>query len=81
MRTKKEVYWGPEIFQYFWRLTSWIVGPLSESKISGSGFFYLVMVCGNPDQVESDQDHAPISDNGKMGIKDEVYRRDRKGGK
>jgi hypothetical protein len=37
---------------------SWIVGPLSESKISGSGFFYLFMVCGNPEKVENDQDHS-----------------------
>jgi hypothetical protein len=40
LRTKKEVYWGPEIFQYFWRLKNWIVGPLSEGKTSGSGLFY-----------------------------------------
>ena len=60
---------------------SWIVGPLSESKISGSGFFYLVKVCGNSEKVESDQDHDPISDNRKIGMEDEVYRRDRKGDK
>jgi hypothetical protein len=24
---------------YFWRLKNWIVGPLSEDKTSGSGFF------------------------------------------
>ncbi len=30
---------GPEILIYFWRLKNRIVGPLSESEISGSGFF------------------------------------------
>jgi hypothetical protein len=28
-----------DILRYFWRLKSWIVGPLSENRISGSGFF------------------------------------------
>jgi len=37
MQTKKKLL-GQEIFKYFWRLKSWIVGPLSENKISGSGF-------------------------------------------
>jgi len=27
-------------FQYFWRVKGWIVGPLSENKISGSGLFF-----------------------------------------
>jgi hypothetical protein len=35
---EKRRCWGPEIFQYFWRLRNRIVGPLSENKISGSGF-------------------------------------------
>jgi len=26
--------WGPEIFKYFWRLKSWIVGPLSDTWIA-----------------------------------------------
>ena len=30
---------GPEILKYFWRLKSWIVGPLSQNRIMGSGFF------------------------------------------
>ena len=29
-------------FPYFWRLTGWIVGPLFESTLSGSGFFYWI---------------------------------------
>jgi hypothetical protein len=31
---------GPEIFKYFWRLKSRIVGPLSENKNSDSGPFF-----------------------------------------
>ncbi len=51
------------ISEYFWRLKDWMVGPLSESKISGSGFFYLIKGCGYPEKEKSDQDHDHISDN------------------
>jgi len=36
----KNVFWGPEIYKYFWRFKNRIVGPLSGNLISGSGLFF-----------------------------------------
>jgi len=29
------------MYKYFWRVKSRVVGPLSENKLSGSGFFII----------------------------------------
>jgi len=47
LKKKNMEFLGPEMPYYFWRLNNWIAGPLSESKISDSGFF----CCGIMNQL------------------------------